>query len=491
MNRLLLLGFGLLELVAASLIFHLSCQLPADQEVADSFRRARRVTVESSRQVRLMRQQLNDLRRPELHAVAEQLQQQSRRVAETLREQQIDYDTVQTMRDALKDVSIGLRGIAESFSPEGIGQLGAGLRTVAELIEKDLIPAAEQTADETELLGKQLRDYADKLKTFSTNTSIDLKAAKEVHDSLLRFEEGLRATQALFDVGRVAQMQAGFEGLQTALTTGAEQVSRLADYTYPVITFDGLKPVVTKKPFWPDGETIVEGMKKAADGAKAAREELAQVAKTLPALHKSFDESRTVLRRTRIALAAGLEKQQKIEPLLKSLPNNTVRLAEQLPGLTHRLAEVLRHTARLRSVARSLRQLEAEINETTKRWPKLQKTLMRSADLLQAMHRQLDGTLKNRQTYESALKTTASLAELFGELPPLLTKQFETQIEDQHKGLAELEHSIDDFAEAIPVYESSTLRLLQTGRWLLWLVAGLIMLHGMHTLTAVRSARQK
>src|SRR5205085_5352732 len=122
-----------------------------------------------------------------------------------------------------------------------------------------------------------------------------------------------------------------FEGLETSLTTGAEQVERLTGYTYPSVSFEGVRPVVEQKPFWPEGEKIAAGMRQAAKGVRAAGKELEELGNDLPRLRSSLAQSRRVAEATRSALGAALKQQEKVEPLLRDVPEHAARLAEDLP----------------------------------------------------------------------------------------------------------------------------------------------------------------
>src|SRR5205823_9689216 len=99
----------------------------------------------------------------------------------------------------------------------------------------------------------------------------DLKAAKEIHDSLGRFGEGLDKMSFLIAEERLKTMREGFKGMEESLNTGAEQVGKLADVKYPSVKFNGIlePPTVEQKSFWPEGERIADGMRK---GARAMRE---------------------------------------------------------------------------------------------------------------------------------------------------------------------------------------------------------------------------
>src|SRR5262249_17416764 len=145
----------------------------------------------------------------------------------------------------------------------------------------------------------------------------DLKVAREIHDGLGRFGAGLGRVNAALKTQRLDRKRDGFKGLQDALTTGAAQVEPPAGHTHPGVALNGLRPSVEQRPFWPEGEAIAQGMRKAAKGSAAAAEEMKSLTEDLPGLQASLDESRKVADKTREALGTALKQQEKLEPLLK------------------------------------------------------------------------------------------------------------------------------------------------------------------------------
>ncbi|MGE3806402.1 MAG: hypothetical protein AB7K24_17165 [Gemmataceae bacterium] len=484
MRRILLVLMAVLELGVAAALGHLASSLPSRAEVNQSFARAEKVTQRTSNQVGLFRRQLNELRRPELQILASQLEIETREMTTLLRDRTIDYDAVTTMRDALEDVSEGLDSVSKTLDPKSVQALAKGLRSTADFLDKQVGPAATKAAGELEELSAALASDAKNLSALVQQVPLDLKTARNVHDSLGKFAKGLETLEGNLELDRFKTMKQGFRGLETALDTGAAQVEKLASYSYPVVTFEGLRPVVEDKSFWPDGATIAKGMRQASEGAVAAGKELELMTAELPKLRESMGESRKLLLETQRALAVALEQQDKIEPLLKQVPERIGKLAEEMPKVTGNLARMLRQTGDLDEVAKALRQADQELAGVTARWPDLQKTLAHSARLLRATSGQLDDAIKNRKQYEAAVHQSIVLAEALGTLLPTLSRQLDSEVRDQALALEELEQSVDEFSGVIPHYASTTAQMVQTGRWLLWLVAAMAALHGLYLVHA-------
>ncbi|MBY0523745.1 MAG: hypothetical protein K2R98_10125 [Gemmataceae bacterium] len=486
MRRVIFLILGLLELAIGIVLFAFGCQLPSREEVNRGFHGAERVTDHAGTQVRILRRQVQELRQPKLQQLANDMRTQTHVVTRTLKSQQVDFDTVRTMRDALGEVADGLDSMARTLDATHVAKLGDGLGETAEFLDQKVVPGALKTADRIDESTAALRTDAKRLDALLKQAPLDLKAAREIHDSLGRFGEGLDKMNALLKLQRLDTMREGFKGLEEALTSGADQVERLSSYTYPVVTFNGFKPEIEQKQFWPDGENIAKGMRKAAQGAIAAGKELDGLNKDLPQLRTSLDESRKVVAKTREALGVALEQQDKIEPLLKDAPAHAAKLAEDLPKIGQDLSRILRDTEKLKDVATALRQARKSLDATASRWPEVQKALLRSASLLRGTRNQLERAVEHRHEYEAAMKQTMVLAETFTQMLPMLTDQLDNRLDEEEQALNELGQSLEEVQTILPVYAKTTNQLFQAGRLLSWLVACIIGLHGAYLMLSVR-----
>jgi methyl-accepting chemotaxis protein len=486
MRKTVFLAIGFLETAVATVLACVGFQLPSQSDVEQNFHRVEKVTAQSGTQVRLLRDQVHDLRRPELQRLAGQLRTQTQIVTVNLKGQAVDFDQVQTVSTALGDVAEGLDQFGDTLDVEAVGKLGEGLNTTADFLDKDVAPTAAKAADELDKTTAELEADANRLAALLRQTPPDLKAAREIHDGLARFSEGLERIDKRLKPQRLDAMREGFRGLDSSLTTGAEQVERLSRYSYPHVTMNGLKPYVEQRKFWPEGDKIADGLRKAADGVREAGKELDDLAEDLPQFQSSLDESRKIADRTREALGTALKQQDKLEALFKDVPERSARLAEQLPKMSRELSKVLRETQRLKEVAALLRQAQKGVDTAVERWPELRKTLSRSADLLRETQRQLRHALENRQEYESAMKQTVVLADAYSSLLPLFTQRLEAQLQEQEAALDDLGQSIHEVDTALPPVMESTVNLMWTARLLVWLVAAIVGLHGIYLTLSVR-----
>jgi hypothetical protein len=119
MRRFIFLVLGFLECVVAVVLASFGWQLPGDDEINRGFHSADRVTVNAGDQVRIVRRQVQDVRRSELSELAKRLQSQTVTVTAALKNEQVDFETVQSMRDALGEIGESLDGLAKSLEPSG------------------------------------------------------------------------------------------------------------------------------------------------------------------------------------------------------------------------------------------------------------------------------------------------------------------------------------------------------------------------------------
>jgi ABC-type transporter Mla subunit MlaD len=492
MRRIVFLVLGGLELLSAALLLYFAWLVPGRREVDDALSRADRVTHGAGVQVERVRDQFRLLRerRPQMRELALRLQSEMRVVNDQLKTQKIDYDTVKTLSDSFGDAASGLDGLSDTLDPKGMEQFGQGLQATADFLEKQVGPTANRAADDLDKTAKALRDDAKQLSALLRAAPNDLKAAREIHAGLEKFDLGLERIHDLLKVERLAAMRDGFKGLEQSLNTGAEQVERLSNYNYPVVTFNGFRPNVEQRAFWPEGEKIAEGMRQAAKGASAGTEEMTLLSKDLPKLRQSLEESRKAAATTRDALATALKQQDQVEALLKSVPEHAARLSEQLPILATSLSKVLRDTSRLQDVGKLLRQTRNSIDTAMKRWPELRKNLGRSAVLLRNTQSQLKHVLTHRAEYEASLQHTLVLSRTFSAALPLLTEQLEMELNDQEQALSSLDDSITDVRDSLPSYAYSAINILHTTRLLLLLMAAIFGLHGGYLMVGARMGRR-
>ncbi len=385
-RRIVFLILGVLECLAAIVLLAFAGAMPGAAEVHDGAARVEDLTGKTSAQVARLREELHTLReqRPKLRAMAENLRVQMDLATKNLQGQRIDCSGVQTVGDALGSMAKGLDGLSDALDPDSLQRIADGFKGAADFLDDQVAPAAARAADQlnesTAALGSDVRELGRLLRA----APIDLKAARQIHDGLGRFTDSLDRLNARLDADRIDSLRDSFTGVEGALTTGADEVERASDLTYPTVRLVGLTPIVNQQPFWPDGKKIADGLRRASRGASEANAELDSLGVDLPKLHESLNESRKVAEATRDALGPALRQQDQAEGLLKDAPEHAARLADELPKLSADLSKVLRDTKRLQEASDLLRKAQKGLATATVRWPALRKTLTDSARLLRA-----------------------------------------------------------------------------------------------------------
>ena len=178
----------------------------------------------------------------------------------------------------------------------------------------------KKAADHLDESTAALRADAKRLSSLVNGAPLDLKAVRAVYDSLGHFQAGVDKMAGVLKPQRLDTMRDGFRGLETSLLAGSDQVERLAAYSFPMVTFSGLRPEIHQRPFWPEGEKVAEGMRKAAAGATAAGKEMDEMVAQLPRVRLVAGGERQSGRQGSRGAAAGTGTAGKVEPLLKKSP---------------------------------------------------------------------------------------------------------------------------------------------------------------------------
>ncbi|HEV3203396.1 MAG TPA: hypothetical protein VGY77_03385 [Gemmataceae bacterium] len=148
MKRIVFSTLGILELLVAGVLVVLAW-LAGRTDVPMAFAKAEKVTRQASHQVRLVHQQVQNIHGPELRELAIRLQAQTLMFTTTLQSQQLDFDTVGTLADAMEDLANGLVSLSNSFQADQIGKVGEALEEAAQFLET-IIPAAAKVAGDLE-----------------------------------------------------------------------------------------------------------------------------------------------------------------------------------------------------------------------------------------------------------------------------------------------------------------------------------------------------
>ena len=485
MRRVVFLVMGLLELGVAAVLVAFAWQLPAHSEVDQTFDRAERVTGRTGSQVKLFREQVHDLRRPELQDLGHQLQDQTKTVTGTLKSQAVDFDRLQTVGDALGDVANGLDGLGETLDGDNLGKMGEGLGATASYLDQQVAPTAGRAADRLDQSTADLCEDARKLSALLRQAPPDLKATKEIHDGLGRFGEGLDRMQDLLKAERLTSMRDGVQGAGDF--AGHRRRAGRTAVGLPLSGGDHARPEAGGGA----AEVLARGREDRRRDAQGGRRRQGRrrgdggtggrPAQAARGPRRQPQDGRPDPRR----LALALKQQDKLEVLLKNVPEHSPGLADELPKLTGDLsATCARRSAQ--GGGGHARARRKGVDAAVAKWPQLKTDLSHAAVLLRSTRGQVRQALERREEYEAALKQSIVLAETFATLLPIYLESLDRQLEQQEEGLGDLSHGLDEVTAAIPEYGKATNRLLDTARLLVWLVAGIVLLHGAYLVASVR-----
>lgn len=477
MRRVFLTGLSVLEASVAATLIVIGWQLPTREDVSAQFTRVGKVTDGTEKQVRLMKEQVTELRRQDLASKADELRGHTRLAADTATKQYIDFRTVEAIARSLADVSKGLNAWADTVDASRMKQVSAGLGEAANYLDNGVADPSEKSAAELDAAFAGLEKDAIRLAALLRQAPPDLKSAKTIYDGLRSFDAGLDKLGELLKADRIDAMKEGLAGLETSLKSTADQVDKVSAISYPVVTFNGLKANVEMKPFWPDGEKVADGLRKATKGVQAANKEMEAMNKNLPDVRKALEDSRKSVTQTRETLGTALKQQSETEKLLKSVPDQTAALAEALPKMGRTLSQTLRETKRLRQLATGLRGVQKSLDDALKTWPDVASGLKKSATVLEAARTQLDTALANRTDYERAMESSTRVARSLADLLPAFTDQLDSRLGQQEASLEQMETGLTEVNQSLPVMEEKTGELVRTIKWLLYLVGALFALH--------------
>ncbi len=233
MRRRLVQSLGCVEFLVAVALMVCVWQLPRPDDVAAEGVRIEKAGRRGGEQVRRLRADLNRARarQPEAEQRAEELHREVAAVREAVRQQQLDYDTLRTMSDALGQSASGLDEASVLLDPDTPTQVSKALGVTGAFFELALAPAADRAADRIDKTTALLRQDAERFKALLRATPLDLKTARAIHDSLERFGLGLDQLHASLGVRKFDEVRDGLNGLEKALDAAANQVDRLAGYT--------------------------------------------------------------------------------------------------------------------------------------------------------------------------------------------------------------------------------------------------------------------
>lgn len=478
MNRTLRRTLALAEVAAGLLLALAAWWLPSRAEVRERAGGVADALRHGGDQLAAVQGQVDDLRRPAWRALAESLSEQAARVAAILRERPVDFATIAALSDSMAGVADGVERWGDALDAEHVAELGRAMGAAADFLEGDLVGSSARSAERLEALAAELKRDGSRFAELLRRAPPDLKAAREVYDALGRFDAGADGLLAALRVEQMGKIKDGLSGMEASLDRTAEQVDKLGSFSYPVVTFRGLKPEVQQKPFWAAGGEIAENLRRSSRGVLAANTELSKLEQTLPKLRDSAEAARGVLAKTREAMGRALEDQGKLEALLRDLPERAAALSERLPAVAGDMAKLLRQASALGPIAATLRKSAASVEKMAGNWPEVRERVRQSGRVLRVSQEQLAKLVARRPELEKALGGLTDVASKLAELMPAAHRQFDTRLAHQAETLGRLRESFAGAGESLPALAERAADVATAARWALALLAATLVLRG-------------
>ena len=166
MRRCVFTLMGVLEAAVALVLLGFAWYLPGPAEVHDKVARVEKVSKQASAQVKHLRTQVRTLRerQPIVKDLAYRLEQQTKDITGNIKNQQLDFRTLQTVSDSFGDVAKGLDGLSTTLDPKGVEQMGKGLGADGRLSStRTSLPARRKPRSSLEKTTNALRRCRERL----------------------------------------------------------------------------------------------------------------------------------------------------------------------------------------------------------------------------------------------------------------------------------------------------------------------------------------
>ena len=452
---LLLPSVATAELLFAVCFAIAAFMLPGAKDVQKAATSATAASTAGVDQVSLLRKSVSDLKDPKLKQVIERLEALSQSVAQRLKNQQIDFDTVKTVRDALGDSATGLDTLAMTIDPSIVEKVGSGLEETASFLDGKLAPGAEQAAARIESATAAAQEHGRVIKEFLERTPLDLDVLRQTQSSLKQFAEAAKQTEQSIDSFRA-------EKVVEALRGAAGIIGTLASAADTLFLSGQAKQL----------SDIKNGLDEVAKGVALVNETM------LPNIKEALSKTSAILDDISNKLETALSQQDEIEALLKQLPELVARTSDEIPRIGADLAGILRETGRIKATAESLRQANRQISRAVESVPTLQASLGRGSAILRASQKQLDQAVANRDTFDNAMNQTHELLEAFRDMMNTAKSQLVTRAEEEDRILDEMSQVCVKTRDAIPGIEAMVVCFLRITRGLFCLGAVVLFGHG-------------
>ena len=413
--------------------------LPSKAELDQVANTAGKASENAIEQIELLGSTIDDFQQPNIQTSIDNASLQAKAVADVLKGQSIDLETVQVLHDAFGDLADGLEKTGDFIDPENAIALATSLEITATFLETSVATNALEIAGQVEKVAIAFSNNAARLNQFLETKPFDLKAIEQLRNTLNSY------SKAINSINQYQLSTADFNAIAKSL----EEVSLQVDYygTFRILPGD------TKT-----------ASRNAAKSLRVIAAKTKLLGKQLPQIRAAVTDSKKTVDAAKLMLDNALKQRDTIEPILSDLPEQFVFLSEEFPKLALNFTSLMRETSKINQAADILRETAMRTRKASEELPKIQASISRGTKLLANSQQQLQHVIENRDKYDVALKQTVVTLEGLSVAIPATKTQIDQRLQEQKRILDGFEVTVRQTDNMISAYHSSlqyTFKLLR------------------------------
>ncbi len=380
--------------------------LPSNSELNGVAVTANKAGDSALEQIKLLQDGIEDFQQTDIQTSIDNAGLQAKTVADLLKGQTIDIETVQMLHDAFGDLAVGLETTGEFIDPENAMVLATSLENTATFLETSVATNALEIAGQVEKVAQSFSSNAKRLNQFLETKPFDLKAIEQLRDTLNSYSKAINS---------INQYQLSTNDFN-AIAKSLEQVSSQVQY-YGTIA---ILPSDTKT-----------ASRNAAKSLRVIAEKTKQLGRQLPQIRAAVSDSKKTVDAAKMMLDNALKQRDTIEPILRELPEQFVFLSEEFPKLALNFTALMRETSKINQAAAVLRETAMRTRKAGEELPKIRSAISRGARLLANSQQQLNHVINNREKYDAALGQTVVTLEGLSVAIPATKSQIDERLKEQ------------------------------------------------------------
>ncbi|MCP4095569.1 MAG: hypothetical protein GY748_04925 [Planctomycetaceae bacterium] len=429
--------------------------LPSNSELNNVAVTANKASDSALKQAKLLQDGIEDFQQTDIQTSIDNAGLQAKTIAELLKGQAIDIETVQTLHDAFGDLAVGLETTGEFIDPESAMALATSLDNTATFLETSVAKNALEIAGQVEKVAQSFSSNAKRLNQFLETKPFNLNAIEQLRDTLNSY------SKAIDSINQYQLSTADFNGIAKSLKLVSNQIHYYGTFQ------------VAKLPFNWGGIDVVRGdaQKAALNAAKSLAtiaEKTEQLGRQLPKIRAAVSDSKKTVDAAKMMLDNALKQRETIAPILSELPEQFVFLSEEFPKLALNFTSLMRETSKINQAAAILRETSMRTRKAAEELPKIRSAISRGARLLSNSQQQLNHVINNREKYDAALGQTVVTLEGLSVAIPATKSQIDQRLQEQKLILDSFVVTAKTTSNMIASYQASLMNRLNLIRMLLY-----------------------